>query len=47
MKQQNFDLEVARDFFSEINILKNVGMLGFVILDMYFALYIKRYCLRS
>ena len=51
MKEQNFDFEVAQDFFIEMkyynliqNYLKtNVGMLDLVILDIDLAL--NRYCL--
>ena len=41
MKEQNLGLEVARDFFIEINhcaIQKSVGMLDFVIFDIELAL---------
>ena len=51
MKEQNLDFEVAWDFFIEMKytiqnyLKKNVGIMGFVILDMDLAL--NRFCLWS
>ena len=52
MKVQNPDFEITRDFFNEMKyytfqyyLIKNVGMLDFVILDI--DLVLNRYCLWS
>ena len=50
MKVQNLDFEITRDYFNEMKyytfqyyLIKNVGMLDFVILDI--DLVLNRYCL--